>query len=878
MLSTGTQKNPFENLPVAQVAELLRTDLETGLAQAESRARLVMFGSNIIEKERRLNSLHILLNQFASPLILILLLSVLVTAAVGHYRDALFVSAAVLVNTLLGFYQEHKAEKALSDLRTYLKQRARVIRGGQELEIDAALIVPGDVVRLAQGDRVPADSRVFFVNDLQADESVLTGESLPIAKSSEPVPPNAALGDQSSMVFAGTLITQGVGTAIVCRTDLSTELGKIASLVAQSREEETPLQAAIRSFSLRLGFLLAFLTLLVFLTGVVRGYSWVEMFVTSVAIAVSAVPEGLPVALTVILAIGVQRMARRKGVIRKLVAAEALGSTTLILTDKTGTLTQARMELSRIVPASGVSKDKLLKLALLNSSVLLENADAPPAEWRLSGRVLETSLVRSAGERGILVEEVKGGFSILSTLPFNAENKFSACVVRGRNKDLLVLLGAPDILVENSVLKAGDKRQLLSGIGSLAGAGELVIGVATKEVPRDFALPGLQPARLSFAGLITLRDPVRPDVRDAIRRVEAAGIRTVLLTGDHKGTAEAVAREVGLMVGEGDVLDAADLRSLSDAEFLRRLPSLRVIARVSPADKLRVVRAFQDLGEVVAMTGDGVNDAPSIKQANIGIAMGSGTEVARDVADLVLLDDNFETIAAAVEEGRQILNNIRKVLVYILSNVADAFFLIGGALLAGLVLPLNALQILWVNFFTDSFTAVAFAFEKDIDGLIARPLDFRRGLFDPLMKFLILGVGLMTSALLFLLYWYLLRAGYPDELVRTFVFMCFGSYTLFLAFSARSLDRSIFSYSLLSNRYLTAGVGFGFILMLSAVYLPFLGGILGTVPLPPLWLFGVLIVGLLNMSGMEFGKWLFRRSGKDRENLPRTAGYEKIPA
>ncbi len=862
MLSTGTQKDPFENLPVAQVAELLRTDLETGLAPAESEERLEIFGANVIEQKRRRPSLRILFHQFGSPLVLVLLLSALVMAAIGHYRDALFISAAVAVNALLGFYQEYKAEKALAELRTYLKQRARVIRGGQELEIDAAELVPGDVVRLAQGGRVPADSRVFFVNDLQADESVLTGESLPVAKSAEPAAAGSALGDQTSMVFAGTLITQGVGTAVVCRTDLATELGKIASLVAHAREEETPLQNAIRRFSLRLGLLLAFLTLLVFAAGVARGYSWAEMFITSVAIAVSAVPEGLPIALTVILAIGVQRMARRKGVIRKLVAAEALGSTTVILTDKTGTLTQAKMELSRTLPVPGLHPDRLLELALLNTNVLIENAAAPFGEWRLSGRVLETSLVRSAAERGVLAENVKRSAAILSILPFNAENKFSACVVRGRGKDELILLGAPDVLVENSVLGAADKRKLLAEISALAEKGELVIGVATKEVARSFVLAGLKPARLAFSGLITLRDPVRPGVRDAVRRVEAAGIRTVLLTGDHRGTAEAVAREVGLAVGADGILDAAGLRSLSDSELLARLPALRVIARVAPVDKLRIVKAFQALGEVVAMTGDGVNDAPSIKQANIGIAMGSGTEVARDVADLVLLDDNFETIAAAVEEGRQILNNIRKVLVYILSNVADAFFLIGGALLFGLALPLNALQILWVNFFTDSFTAVAFAFEKDIDGLIARPLDFRKGLFDPLMKFLILGVGFATSAFLFVLYWYLLRAGYSEELVRTFVFMCFGSYTLFLAFSARSLDRSIFSYSLLSNRYLGAGVGLGFVLMLSAVYLPFLGGLLGTVPLPPVWLLGVLAVGLLNVFGMEFGKWLFRKSEK----------------
>ncbi|MDO8496232.1 MAG: HAD-IC family P-type ATPase, partial [bacterium] len=358
--------------------------------------------------------------------------------------------------------------------------------------------------------------------------------------------------------------------------------------------------------------------------------------------------------------------------------------------------------------------------------------------------------------------------------------------------------------------------------------------------------------------LITLHDPVRPSIKETIRRVELAGIKTVIITGDHRGTAIAIAREVGMIIDDSNVLDATELRTLSDNDLKKRLPMLRVISRVSPLDKMRVVKAFQELGEVVAMTGDGVNDAPSIKQANIGIAMGSGTEVARDVADLVLLDDNFETIAASVEEGRQILNNIRKVLVYLLSNTADGLLLIGGALIVGLALPLNALQILWVNFFTDSFPAVAFAFEKDIDGLVHRPRNIKSGLFDPLMKFLILFIGLSTSALLFVLYWLLLRVGFPEEIVRTFIFASFGSYTLFLTLSIRSLEKSILEYPLFSNRYLVMGIGIGIIMMAAAIYVPFLQSLFGTVSLPFYWVLGVVLIGILNIVAIELGKMIFR--------------------
>ncbi len=855
------QGQPFWALPVPKVIEILQTDTRNGLSENEAERRIKIFGPNVIEKPQRARGLFILLNQFKSPLILILLFAGIVTFFISHYRDALFIFAAIIVNATLGFYQEYKAEKALAELKTYLKQRARVIRDGTEREIDAANLVPGDIIHLAQGDRIPADGRLLFVNDLQIDEAILTGESLPVSKSVDPVNSDAAIGDQCPMVFAGTLVTQGIGTAVICRTDFSTELGKIATLVAGSRREKTPLQTAIKRFSIQAGIFLCILTLIIFSVGLALGYSRVEMFLISVAIAVSAVPEGLPVAMTVILAIGVQRMARRKGIIRKLIAAETLGGTTVILTDKTGTLTMAKMELSRVLPVVGVEEKNLLEMALINANVLIENPDDPPLEWRVNGRILETALVRSAALRGILIENVKKKTSILSSLPFNAANKFSASLVHEGEKHLLVFFGAPDIFINHSILSDTEQNDALKEISSLAESGELVVGVAIKEIERkeDFAFSrDLELTGLSFQGLITLRDPVRPSVKEAIRNVEASGIKIVIVTGDHRGTAEAVAKEVGIQVEKGNVLDSSELRTLSDADLQKRLPFLRVISRVSPLDKMRIVKAFQGTGEVVAMTGDGVNDAPSIKQADIGIAMGSGTEVAREVADLVLLNDNFETIAAAVEEGRQIMHNIRKVLVYLLSSVADELLLIGGALIMGLALPLNALQILYVNFFSDSFPAVAFAFEKDIDGL-HRPRSTKAGLFDPLMRFLILFIGLSTSALLFILYWLLLRAGFPEDLVRTFIFASFGSYTLFLAFSVRSLEKSILKYPVFSNRYLVAGVGIGIILMGAAIYIPFLQSLLRTVPLPFYWLVGVILIGVLNIVAVEFGKWIFRR-------------------
>lgn len=860
-ISKEIQKLSFWNLKYDFVISELQTDANSGLTEEEASKRLKIFGENIIEKSESTSAFSIFINQFKSPLILMLTFAGFVTIFIDHVRDAIFIFAAVVVNSLLGFYQEYKAEKAIAELRTYLRQRTRVVRGGREYEIDASQIVPGDIIRLSQGDRVPADSRLLYVNDIQVDEAILTGESLPVSKSVEPDALEMGISDQNSMIFAGTLVTQGIATAVACRTDLETELGKIAELVADSKREETPLQGAIKRFSIQASIFLTVLTVIIFVVGIALGHSRVEMFLLSVAIAVSAVPEGLPVAMTVILATGVQRMARRKGVVRRLVAAEALGSTSVILTDKTGTLTMAKMKLSKLLPYNGTEEKALLEMALINTSVVIENPEDKIEDWRMSGKILETTLVQSAALRGIHVADVKKNTSLVSSLPFNAVNKFSISLIHKDEKNILVFVGAPDIFISHSTLSADEKVKAENTIDTLAESGERVIGVATKEVVKsddfDFA-KDLELEDLNFEGFITLRDPIRPSVKGAIAGVLSAGIKIVVMSGDHRGTAMSVAREVGLKVEEGGVLDASDLRLLSDEDLKERLSTLAVIARVSPADKLRVVKAFQDAGEVVAMTGDGVNDAPSIKRADIGIAMGSGTAVTRSVADLVLLDDNFETIAAAVEEGRQIMNNIRKVLVYLLSSVSDALLLIGGSIIAGIALPMNALQILWVNFFSDSFPAIAFAFEKDGSGSVVLRSSSRTQLFNPLMKFLIIFIGLATSALLFALYWGLLHLGYPEDLVRTFIFASFGTYSLFLAFSVRSLDKSIFNYPFFSNHFLVFGVGVGILLMAAAVYVPFLQEIFETVSLPLNWLLAVVAVGVLNIVLIELGKWIFR--------------------
>ncbi|MEE8131937.1 MAG: HAD-IC family P-type ATPase [Candidatus Paceibacterota bacterium] len=904
-------KTPFWSLQSEEVLEILETS-QDGLVDEEVKRRLKIFGSNILEFQKRIPKLRILLRQFQSPLIFILLIAGVITLFLERAGDSIIIFAAVIVNSVLGFYQENKAEEALAHLKTYLKERAKVIRSKKESEIDAKELVLGDIIHLSQGDRVPADSRIISANDLMVDESVLTGESLPDTKSVEPIDLSTVLADRKSMVFGGTLVNQGVGMAVVCATGKDTELGKIAALVSVTKQERTPLQNAIKKFSWKASLVLVVLTLAIFVIGLMVDYSFLEMFFISVAIMVSAIPEGLPIALTVILATGVQRLAKKNGIVRKLLAAETLGSTTVILTDKTGTLTQAKMDLSKVITADELfisetkkigspTSDKLnrsqkfiLELAVLNSEVIIENPEDLPEKWRVNGRHLETSLVKKAGQIGISLPKLQQKTKLLSFLPFNATNKFSAGLLEYFSKDsaskqklvgkyFLNFFGAPETLLDfSSKFPNGKKitkeqyQEILTAINQAASNGERVLGVATKPVKNIEEFKSLAVKKgekeqqvfkdLCFWGLITFRDPIRPNIKKVIEEIKQAGVKTVIVTGDHQGTAEAVAREIGFEIDNSSVINGFDLDIFSDEELKRRLPMIKVFSRITPEGKVRIVKAYQECDEIVAMTGDGVNDAPSLRQADIGVAVGSGTDVAKGVADLIILDNNFETIVAAVEEGRKISHNIKKVIVYLFSNVLDELFLIGGALLMGLVLPLNALQILWVNFFSDSFPAVALAFENQKTSEVQRVSHLRKGLFDKRMKFLIFIIGTLTSILLFVMYVWLLRRGFEGDLVRTFIFAAFGFYTLFLIFSVRNLEENIFRYNIFSNKYLIVGVGIGLFLMFTAIYFTPFQNLLNTVSLPFVWILGVVGFGLFNIIAIELGKWLFRAIKSKQRN------------
>lgn len=837
-----------------------------GLAEDEAAIRLAAVGRNIVGDGPRLPRLRILLNQYRSPLILVLVACGVLTLVLREWLDAAVIFIAVAANTALGYWQEYKAETVLEGLRHYITTKARVKRDGQEKEIDAVGLVPGDIVLLSPGDRMPADGRLLHANGLEIDESVLTGESLPVQKSTETSPVATPLHDRRGMAWSGTLVVQGLGLAVVTATGCQTEFGRIAAAVSKAEQEQTPLQRAVGRFATRASLLLLIFTLAVFAWGIMAGYAWFEMLLIAVAIGISAVPEGLPVALTVILAVGVERLGKRYGVVRKLLAAETLGSTSMILTDKTGTLTQAKMQISGILPYSGRdgrARQDLLLDALATTDVITQNPEDGPADWIISGRAMEASLVRGAVVESILWPRERQTLELTDRLPFSSERKFAAVSRKTDGSFRTSVFGAPETILALTDLPEANRRAVEDLVTKHAESGERVLAVAAKLTATE---PHLRESKLRdfvFQGLITFRDPLRPDVKEAIERIRQAGVKTVILTGDHAGTALVVARELGLLDGGGKVITGPELTALNREQIRAVLDGTRVFARVTPDQKLMLAELYKEKGEIVAMTGDGVNDAPALKAADIGIAVGSGTEVAKGAADLVLLKDDFATIVAAIEEGRRILGNIRRVIVYLLSDALDELLLIGGSLLAGLPLPLNALQILYVNLFSDSFPAIAFAYEDHQNGRPRRrPMPIGKNVFDREMRFLVLMVGTLTSAGIFLLYYLMIKLGQPENMVRSFIFASFGSYTLFAAFSLRSLHASIFSFNPLSNKPLTLGVGVGIMLTLLALYWPPLQHALDLTALPFPWLIGVGLVCAASMSAIEAAKLYIRRTSK----------------
>jgi P-type Ca2+ transporter type 2C len=885
---------PWHALSVEKVCELLVTS-PAGLAEAAVAPRLASFGPNEIHPPQHVSPWRTLLDQFKNVLIIILLVAALLSAFLGHEIEAAAIAVIVLFAALLGFIQEYRAERAMEALRAMAAPAAAVVRDGVEREVPAREVVPGDLLVLRAGDRVAADLRLVEAVNLQMDEASLTGESVSVDKGTAPVEDaSAQLGDRSSIAYAGTAVAYGRGRGVVVATGMNTEAGKIAGMLAEVKSARTPLQESLD----RVGRLLARAVLVgvavIVVLGLFRGEKFIEMLIFGIALAVAAVPEALPAVVTISLAMGLQRMAKRHALMRRLAAVETLGCTTVICSDKTGTLTKDEMTVRQIHvagetyqisgagyrPAGAFSLagatvapspllEALLEAALLASDAELFHDDATDA-WSIKGDPTEAALVVAGAKAGLEKAQLDRRFPRQDEIPFTSETKRMTTLVAGKDSVMAYAKGAPESILSSCShiltaagevpLDAALREEIKQAALSMGSQALRVLAVARK----SGAKRGDAETGLTFLGLAGMIDPPRPEALSAIRTCREAGIRPVMITGDHPITAEAVARELGLLAA-GRVVTGAQLEAMDEEQLEREVQAIDLYARVSPAHKLRVVSALQKNREIVAMTGDGVNDAPALKKADIGIAMGiSGTAVSREAAAMTLTDDNFASIVAAVEEGRRIFDNIKKYLMYLLSSNLGEVGLVAAAMLLGLPLPLSAVQILYVNLATDGLPALALALDPPDAEIMRRPpRGSSSGIFTTPVVALILCGGLWSTLVNLSVFSWARAAGRSEEEAMTVTFVTLVLIEFFKSYNFRS-DRHSVLRRPFANRWLNAAIVWELILLLVIVYLPALQRPFGSYPLPLRdWLIA-LGAAFSVCPILELAKWLARRGAFGR--------------
>lgn len=826
-----------------------------GLSQAEAAARLTRHGLNRLPEAHGRSALRRFLGQFHNALIYVLMGAAAVTGSLGHWVDTGVILAVVLVNALIGFVQEGKAEEAMAAIRSMLAPRAAVLRGGLRTTVEGECLAPGDVVLLEAGDKVPADLRIIEARGLAAQEAILTGESVPVEKGTTAVAIEAPLGDRRSMLWSGTLVTQGTARGLVVATGVSTEIGRIGGLLAEVEQLTTPLVAKMDEFARWLSALILVVAGLLLVYGYFVGHhEFGELFMVVVGVAVAAIPEGLPAVMTITLAIGVQAMARRNAIVRRLPAIEAIGSVSVICSDKTGTLTRNEMVVAAAETVAGSFRihgegyapvgeitpvgdlRELARAAALCNDASLVHREG---RWLVEGDPMEGALLAFAGKAS---SEPRAGTRRLDALPFDARHRYMAVLVEGDAGRCTYVKGAPErVLPMCSALDAAAWQRRAD---ALAERGLRVLALAGRAETGGHIDPTLLESGMGFLGIVGLIDPPRPEAIEAVAECRAAGISVKMITGDHAGTAAAVARQMGL-ANPDRVLTGADLDALDDAQLALEVSSVDVFARTSPEHKLRLVTALQAQGLSVAMTGDGVNDAPALKRADAGIAMGlKGSQAAKDAADLVLADDNFASIAAAVREGRTVYDNLKKVISWTLPTNAGEAAVIVIALLAGFALPVTAVQILWINLITAVTLGLALAFEPTEAATMARPPRMRHAplLSGELVWHVVLVAALFLAAV-FGVFTYATDRGYPLALAQTMAMNTLVVLEIFHLFFIRNIHGTSLTWAAVRG---TKVVWIVVVIVTAAqfavTYLPLLQPILGTRPVP---LFdGMLIVGL----------------------------------
>ncbi|HLR66088.1 cation-translocating P-type ATPase [Virgibacillus alimentarius] len=840
-------------LDVERVEQKLHVTANRGLTEKQVEERRKQFGENVLEGEKNKSKWLIFLKQFQDFMVLVLLGATLIAGLLGEFIDAIAIMVIVLINGLIGFFQEQKAEKSLEKLKELSAPVANVLRDGKWKKINSREIVVGDVIRLTSGDRISADVRLVKSNSLETEEAALTGESLPVMKHVQAInKSNIDAQDQTNMGFTGTLVTRGTGIGIVVGTGMNTVMGQIASLMVRTTKSNTPLENKLAELGKVLIVLAFILTSLVVVIGVYQGHAVYKMFLAGVSLAVAAIPEGLPAIVTVALSLGVQRMIRRKAIVRKLSAVETLGSTSIICSDKTGTMTENQMTVKEIylngeylyVTGDGYDiqgdyflgntkvatdfpnlRQMLLYGMLCNHASLLVNK----GKYSVDGDPTDGALLVAARKFG-LSHHLWDNYKVIKEIPFDSERKRMSIVVEDENNmRFLITKGAPDVLLprcSSYIDKDGkkflkDKRPLEGTVDDMAAKALRTIAVSVKSIPKNQSLETtFLENDLTFVGLYGMMDPPRREVRSAIAECKQAGIKTVMITGDHEKTARAIAEHINLLPEHGLVLDGNQLNQMSVSELRDIIDNVYVFARVTPEHKLKIVEAFQEKGHIVAMTGDGVNDAPAIKASDIGISMGeSGTDVTKEASSLILMDDNFATIKSAIAEGRNIYENIRKFIRYLLASNVGEILVMLFAMILGMPLPLVPVQILWVNLVTDGLPAMALGLDQPEDDVMKRgPRNPREGIFARGLGFKIISRGFLIGAAA-LIAFVVTYQNNPDNLIygQTVAFTTLVLAQLIHVFDCRSED-SVFARNPFQNMYLVLAVLSSLLLLLIVIY------------------------------------------------------------
>jgi len=848
-----------------------------GLTSGEAARRLAKYGPNeLVEKAKR-SALAMFLDQFRDFMILILIAAAVVSGFVGDLADTIAILVIVILNAVIGFVQEYRAEKAMEALKQMAAPVARVLRDGSVSSVPGSEIVPGDLVLLEAGGIIPADMRLTETAVLKIEEAALTGESVPVEKHIRPLREEMLpLGDRSNMVFKGTVVTYGRGTGVVVGTGMDTELGKIATMLQEEEEVKTPLQKRLTVFGKKIAVAILFICAFIFGVGLLRGEAPVLMFLTAVSLAVAAIPEALPAVITISLALGARKMVEHNALIRKLPAVETLGSVTTICSDKTGTLTLNRMTVEEVYANGKLFKsddpeierfDHLLKaLALSNDALPYSHDDV----IGVSGDPTEIALYRVAKEHGFAKADLEKEHPRVSEIPFDSERKCMTTFHRWPGGFMALTKGGVDVMLEKTInvltdhkLAPIDADEISRVNDRMADGGLRVLAVAARlwnEVPDDLS-PEHVETGLTFLGLTGMMDPPREEVRQAVALCKSAGIRPVMITGDHPLTARSIARRIGIIEEGGTVMTCQDLDRLSLEDFESQVEDIRVYARMIPEQKLKIVKALQDRGQSVAMTGDGVNDAPALKRADIGIAMGvTGTDVSKEASHMILLDDNFATIVNAIQEGRMIYDNIRKFIKYLLACNSGEVLTLFIAPLLGLPLPLQPIQILWMNLVTDSLPALALAVEPAEGEVMKRPpRDPREGIFAHGLGVFCIWVGLLMAVLCIGLQYWEISAGNDDWETMVFTVIVWSQLTTALA--VRSEKESLFKLGLFSNKAMLGAVAAGVLLQLAVIYVPSLNPIFDTKPLTAGELFLCTALSFVPLIAIEFEKFVKRKKG-----------------